>query len=409
MLRSWVTVLLGLAVAQGASALALIMVARRVAPVDYGQYLASYGLVSLLVVLPSLGLDQWFLAKGLVTSGQVVHLWRGALHLRLRLLLLWLAMIAVLAFLLPADTFPPSLVILSAFGLAADSVSLLSYVALRKLNQHRSVTACQASGAVLLLAGTFVLPLSGGRLIEFALLRTLISVGVACGSGWWTSIMAGRLSSDAAETPPLQEARPFFAAEIAVAAYMRADLTIVSAVLGPEAAGVYGPALNVVNLFFIVPNAVYLLVVPILARLFDDSRRLYFRLGSQQVAAQAALGFLIAITLFVAAVPITGLIFGPQYLLSARIVRQLSVLMVFKALSFGFGAILSTAGQQSRRTVVQISVAVFNVLLNLVVVRQWGVSGVAIVYVLSEALLCIGYLLLLAKWRRTLAPPVNAV
>ena len=397
-------VFIGLAAAQGATALALVVVARRVAAVGYGQYLASYGLASLLVVLAGLGLDQWLLAKALPASDRVVNLWRCAIHQRLRLLFLWLPAVAVFSFLLPKDQFPPSLLILSAIGLAADSLSSLSYVALRRLDSHRSVTVFQILGALMLLGGTLVLPLSGDSLLEFALFRTFISLGLAVGSLWWMLAASGHLRSEVNTEAPLHEARPFFVAEIAVAVYMRADLTIVAMMLGAESAGVYGPALNLVNMCFLLPYALYLLVVPILARRFSGSRRLYLHLGTRQATAQGAIGALMAVVLFVLATPVIDLIFGPEYAASARIIRLLSPLLVFKSLSFGFGALLSTAGQQARRTSIQIGIAAFSVVMNLAVIQRWGIDGVASIYVLSEMLLCLGYLLLVVQWRRSLAP-----
>jgi O-antigen/teichoic acid export membrane protein len=89
--------------------------------------------------------------------------------------------------------------------------------------------------------------------------------------------------------------------------------------------------------------------------------------------------------------------------------RLLSPLLLVKSINFGLGALLTTAGLQARRTAVQMLVATFNVCANLVAVRTWGIIGVALIYVISETLLCTGYALILAHRRRFFTlPPATA-
>src|SRR3989442_494975 len=105
-IRNWGVVLVGLVMAQGLGALVTVVVARRVVPVDFGQYLASYGLASLIVVVPSLGLDGWLLAQGQADPAHVAQLWDNALRVRLRLLFLWLVFMAALGAGLPQAPYP---------------------------------------------------------------------------------------------------------------------------------------------------------------------------------------------------------------------------------------------------------------------------------------------------------------
>ena len=64
------------------------------------------------------------------------------------------------------------------------------------------------------------------------------------------------------------EARSYLFSDLAVAIILRADLTIVTLLLGREAASVYAPALSMTNReIFTAPQAVYLLITPLLARL----------------------------------------------------------------------------------------------------------------------------------------------
>ncbi|MBK9052239.1 MAG: polysaccharide biosynthesis C-terminal domain-containing protein [Chloroflexi bacterium] len=61
-------------------------------------------------------------------------------------------------------------------------------------------------------------------------------------------------------------------------------------------------------------------------------------------------------------------------------------------LNFALGAVLTSGGRQSPRTKVQIAAAIFNVCANLLIIQPYGIIGVAIVYVLTELILTVGYL-----------------
>lgn len=402
-LREWAIILAGLVTAQGLSALALILVARRIPPTEFGQYLASYSLVSLTVVLPAFGLDAWLLAQGSTHPSAFQTLWRSALQIRLRLLIVWWLGILGLAWVLPSHTFPPVLLILSALGVAAESLTGLAYAALRNLRWNRWVAFFQVAGAVVLFSGALILPLKEGQISWFASFRAMVSAVLAFSVIGWMTRRLDRNSEVLQFTSVLRAARAFMLADVAVAIYLRADLTIVSSILGSDGASIYGPALNLINMCFLVPSALYFLVVPTLARARYQSIVMFDRLGKIQLIGQLVSGLLLTIIVFVSAGPIVHIVYGSNYMPSAAVLRLLTPVLTFKSLNFGLGALLTTAGLQGRRTTAQVVVAALNGCGNVVAVWIWGVMGAAVVYILSEALLLMSYSLIFLKWRRSFA------
>jgi O-antigen/teichoic acid export membrane protein len=59
---------------------------------------------------------------------------------------------------------------------------------------------------------------------------------------------------------------------------------------------------------------------------------------------------------------------------------------------------LVSVGWQRRRVYAQALSALVNVGLNVALIRRFGMTGVATIYVLSEGLLMLGYLLLVLRW-----------
>ena len=407
-LTNWALILIGLIATQGSSAIALIVLARHSEPIAYGRYLACYAFASLLVVLPGLGLDRWLLARGGIERGGVKSVWTPAARARLVALGIWFAGMVAFAASQVSDALPARLLLITAFGLGCESMAMLAYAALRSEGLNAWVVIAQSIASLLLLGLVFSLPTGPKLIFNFAAGRMLLSLGVAAVICTLVTIryrmIAKRFVEDGTSPNPtsrlLRQALPFMISDIAISVYFRADLIIVSFALGSTGAAVYGPALNMVNMCFLVPFAFNILVLPRLSRAYVETPRTFMRLGRAQLAVQATSGTLMALGMWVLSDLLVELAFGPNYSSSAAILRILSPLVALKACSFGLGNILTAANRQSERTGIQIFVAAFSVLANLSVVQTFGIPGIAIVYACSELLLCGAYALAIRRVSR---------
>lgn len=399
----WVFGAAGLVVAQAVTAGVLILVARNVLVTEFGQYLSSFALSGLLIVFANYGLDTWLMAKGGSMPQDMANLWGSSIRFRVRLLVVWFAGLAIISAVLPSDTFPPSVFLPVAFGVAADSIILLSYSALRGLGMHKRVALLQASSSLSLLVVSIMLPLEPGRIELFSVGRASVSSVLAI----IFTLSSGKLLGPPSEVSPssrlIKIARPFLLSELAAAVYLKADLVIVSLFLGSVGAGIYGPALNAINVSFLVPYALYLVVLPALSRAWQrDDVRSFVRMAVRQFLAQILIGSTIAVAIYSLAPKVMEATFGSSYGHSVGPLRLMSPIPVVKAVNFALGAWLTACGFHRWRSKVQVAIAIFNLLANLAVVSRIGILGVAAVYVLSELLLCIAYLLGIYRWWETL-------
>jgi O-antigen/teichoic acid export membrane protein len=390
----WGTVLSGLVIDRGASALALILISRRVPPEMFGQYLACFSLATFLAVLPAFGMDTWLLAQGKTSRAEVLSLWRGTIRYQSLFLAAWLVGLILLGFILPPETYPANLLVLATVGVGFDTLTLLTISALRCLNRHGLVSAVQSAASLLFLGIVLFLPEGAAGLNLFALIRALISAGLFL-------IVAGLMDIRALAGPTstgslrdfLRELFPYFTAEVAGATYLRADMNIVSFFLGPLGSAIYGPALNLLQVTFLAPRALFYYIVPRLSSLFKDQSagRSFSRMSALQTASQAAAGLVLSGILFFFSEPLIQITFGPTYIDSAPVLRLLSPIPFLRSLNFALAAVLITSRRQAQRTRVQVASAIFNVAANLLIVIPLRVPGVALVYVFSEFLLAAGY------------------
>lgn len=404
----------GLVAHYAGNALALLVLARRVLPVEYGQYTAVLALVATTLALPGFGLDTWLLTRSAVSPPALAAIWRRALALRGSLLALWAVGLGGLWFWLPPSTYPGPIVAGVVVAGALESVALMTLAALRSRQDHARVALIQAAwaGGVLLLA--LLLPLAPGRLALFTTARAGLAA-VATGSliGWM-----GRRA--VAPTGPtwrtlLAAGRPYFLSDLATLVYMRGDVVLTGLVLGAAAAAIYGPAINVLSLAYILPTSLFYAATPILSRFFGEGTgaptqpKAFGDAAKQQLLRQAALGVALAGGLWLCA-PLAGWLYGPGYEEVVWVLRLLAPIGLLRSLNFGLGAILIAAGRQAVRTRIQIGVAGLAVAGNLAVMPRLGVAGVAGVFVLCEMLLVLGYGLSVWQLRRRLthAPDPHA-
>jgi O-antigen/teichoic acid export membrane protein len=188
-------------------------------------------------------------------------------------------------------------------------------------------------------------------------------------------------------------------------ALFRIDSTILSAIKGNAAVGVYGAAYRLLESTLFLSWAFVTALLPVMARLS--------RTSSPTLGEVYTLGFkLVAIVLlplgaiFVAfAHPIVELIYGSAYLDSVSAVRWLGGAVALYGVSYLASHLLIAQSRPDALPWVNGTVLVANVVLNLIVIPRWSYDGAAAVTSISEAMLAIA----LVTLARRLTGPVPVV
>lgn len=391
----------GTAAAQAMTALAMFLTARRLGASAYGQYAACFALAGLSAVTFNLGLDTWLLregGQGRISLGRLVG---SSLTLKMLAGGPWLAVIAILAPKLNPSSFVPKLVLISAAAMWLDGAFLTGLSAFKASlrNQVTSVLTTASRGG--LLAATVMLIAAGHRDVTTYAWARLMVMGLSAVTALVLLCGTEKLRVDPAVMKRAgRETLPYALSDALTAVYVQADVTIIATKIGEQAAGLYSPASSLVNALFLVPGAVYEVMVPVLSRLVVDHDARMQRVIRYTTTGLVALGAALWISLGLLARPIIQLTLGGGFAQSGDVLEILSAILFFKSCSFAMAAVLVAVGWQGRRIIAQVISAAANVVLNLLIVQRWGIVGVAWVYVFTEVTLLIGYIALVAWWRR---------
>jgi O-antigen/teichoic acid export membrane protein len=384
-------VMAGLGIYYLFTALTLIVLARRLLPIEYGQYTATVALAALTVVLPGYGLDVWLLARSGLAPAQLAACWRQAMQLRLALLALWAVILIGIGQWLPAETYPPLVFATVVAATGVESLATLTIAALRSQQRHRQVAVVQSTWAATLLGAALLLPLAPGRLVWFTSTRLLLAGGALA---WLTLLMARRIAvtqpSSSSFRTLLTEGRPFLFSEAASLIYMRVDLVLVGLLLGSAASAIYGAALSVLNMAFVLPLALFYAATPALTHTYVHAPAEFATQAWRETLRQVVVGLLLTVGIAVAA-PLLTWLYGASYADAVGVLRLLAPIGLLRCLNFALAAQLIARQRQVRRTQIQVAVAAFAIVGNLLVLPIWGVTGAALIFVVCELALCLGY------------------
>jgi len=170
--------------------------------------------------------------------------------------------------------------------------------------------------------------------------------------------------------------------------YNDIDKAMVGRLASLEAAGIYGAAYRLIDVAFIPVRALLSATLPGFFRAGAGGLQSSMRYGKRML--MTALPYsLFAFAACMIGAPLAPHIFGRQYADVTEALRWLALLPVLKTLHYFIADALTGAGHQRTRTLIQIGVAVFNVLINLWIIPAYGWRGAAWSSLASDGVLAL--------------------
>lgn len=379
------------AISRGLTSLVFLLLARHLGADLFGVFSANLALASISSVLFNLGLDTWLMQTGARQPEHLRQAIGSVFAVKLRASLLWGLVLLILAQFLDPSTFPLPVLFWTAVTVLLDGLFAAVLASFKTTLRNKYVLVLESSSVFAWMIATLLLIASGSlELTAYLQVRAAV-LGISLLAGLAVlSKKIGLQYSPPAAGAALRQTLPFAGSEFLAQTSMRVDLLIISFALGKTAAGVYSPALSLANALFFVPGAVHMVMIPVLSRLYHTNLPQARRTTLRALGLHTAIGITLGAGLL-AITPWIVLFLGESYRASLPLLKIFSLLLVLKAITFAFAAVLVATRQQTRRVVVQALAAVLNILLNLMVVFSFGLTGVAWVYVITEAITMLGY------------------
>ncbi len=222
-----------------------------------------------------------------------------------------------------------------------------------------------------------------------------VSLLVAGVSLFLVTRLLGRPRRSPVRRSHVLEGLSFCCSSSAISVYNDIDKTMLLFYGMTAAAGVYGSAYRVVDV----------VSAPILSLFAAASPRL-FRAGAREGPRGAWDGAarllrwtvpfgLAAAPLLALGAPLLPALFGRSFQASTAVLRALCLLPLLRGLHYAWGTAITASGTQWPRTGAQLTAALLNILLNLVLIPRWGWRGAAAASLATDGALALLSLLIL--------------
>lgn len=366
-----------------------LIIARALGPTGYGTFMACTALAAVLAPFSPLGTGQ-VLVKYTARDEHLMPTYLGnALIITSGMGLMLIAAISLFRhLLLPATV---SIVMVIAVGTADLICAQVTYVfaqallATGRARQSSSlmfVSACTRLAAAVLLIATGAPSVK--RWVGFYLAASIIAsvhgAIVICRTCSAPRFDAGMLRAT------IQEGFHFSTSLAAQTVYNDIDKIMLARLSSVQGAAIYAVAYRFIEVSMLPIRSLQSAAYPEFFRYGLGGVRRSFGFAKRILHRSVLYGLFVSIFLFLSA-QFLPLVMGSAYADSAIALRWLCPLPLIQSLHAFLSDALTGANFQAQRSWCQIGVAVFNVLINLWLIRAWAWRGASLSSIASETLL----------------------
>jgi O-antigen/teichoic acid export membrane protein len=406
-----VWMLLGLGLKLVIQVLYFTLVARSLGAHNYGAFVGVIGLVGILSPFGALGSGNLLIKN--VARSQAQFKDNFGLALLTTLVsssILFGLVVLVSHFVLPV-AIPPKLVMLVAasdlYGNSIITICGQAFVAFERLKGTASINVMLS--ALRLVAAVILVVLyhspSAVQWGSFYFASTSLVAIVAL--GMVIAKLGAPMLSLSRTVTEFREGLYFSVSKSTETIYNDIDKTMLARLGTLEATGIYGAAYRLIDVSF-AP------VFSLLAAAYPG----FFRAGIGGISACVqyakpliwrALGYACFVSIaMLTCAGIIPYILGGEYRLTVEALRWLAILPVIKVVHFFLSDAITGAGHQGLRSLIQLGVAIFNVLINFWVIPAYSWRGAAWSSIASDTLLACGLgIAVLVLCRRSQASAVE--
>lgn len=191
-----------------------------------------------------------------------------------------------------------------------------------------------------------------------------------------------------------REAWPFGLGGMFHLVYFQSDIILLKYFKGNEAAGIYNVAFTVMVAVYLLPSTIFQkFLLPKVHRWANHDRAQFLQAYRFGNGVMLLLGGMTTIAILLLGPRLIPLLFGTAYQGAVSLLSVLAFCAPMRFLASSVGATLVTQEHMHRKSVYMGTVAVVNVLLNLLLIPVFAAKGAAIATLLSEITLLALYLL----------------
>lgn len=369
-----------------------VIVARGLGAANYGAFIGAVSLVGIVAPFANLGYGRILVKNVARNRALFSECWGNLIIVSIISACVLLPLVIACAhFFLPASITIPLVLLVSGSDLFAARITDAACSAFQATEKMEWTANINISFSVLRLTGSVVMiemwrrPTSlewGVFYCIASLVSAAFAVALVIWQLGWPTFNRARVISE------LVEGFHFATGLSAQTIYNDLDKAMLSRLSTLEATGIYAAAYRLIDTAF----------VPIRSLLWAANPS-FFRAGDQGISGTLkylkrllpkGIAYSLLVTVALASLaPLVSRILGAEYARSVAALRWLAVIPILRTIHTFCADALTCAGYQKLRMIVQVTVAVFNVLFNLWVIPRYSWRGAVWSSLASDSLLLV--------------------
>ncbi len=192
---------------------------------------------------------------------------------------------------------------------------------------------------------------------------------------------------------------PFGLAGVLYLIYYQSDIIFLNYLASAESAGIYNVAFAVMAAVYLLPNAIYQkFILSKLHRWANHDRKQFYRAYKTGNVLMLILGIFTMLSLWIIVPWIIPLLFGVNYQNAVLLLMILSLAAPIRFLASNSASILTAANFMKIKIKIMGFSALFNILMNVILIPKFDATGAAISTLLTEMLLLLSFYVVVNKF-----------
>ena len=366
-----------------------IYVARYLGPERFGLLSYANSYVGIFTAIAILGLDG-IVVRELVKSPDQRDTLLGTSFLLkvVGTLLMWVLILATLFF-SNNDPLTSALIAIIAFGVLFQTFNVIDYNFQAEV-KLKYVVHSQIVQLIVSSITKLVLILKGLPLVWFAAVYSLDAIILAVGLAYAYSRNSGSIKkwkwNAKVALALLLDSWPLMFAYMSYLIYAKIDRIMIKEMLDEHNVGIYSAAYILYEAPLFISLMIAKSVYPILVQYYQDNKNRFFQLYSTLSSYLTLLSYLIVLFIFIFHEILIQITFGESFEESSKILMLLSFGMIPMFNAFLRSSYITISGNQKIILYTTLFSAMLNIVLNLLLIKAYGVIGAVYATVFTQTL-----------------------
>jgi len=363
------------------------LLARGYDPYVFGQFTFAHSLATTLIVIADFGFDVFLTTEISTAKNNIRNVFWNLFSYKLLFTIFTMSGMLIFATLINASVNTKVLVFLFSFFLASTTLTNFMFALFRgieNLGYEMRVSMIMNAILVVILPGLLILKTNIILIAIVFIASRIIGLIIAIK---YSGKLIGKVCFQEMFQGFGHIRKKMFVFGIHFVfsfVFFQLDTILLLLLKGEYDTGIYQSVFKFIMLPLAIPEIIMNVLLPVLSRLFSDSKDDWMRVGNILSKALMIIIVPLSLSLFIYSDELILFVYGIKYIDASPVLKIFSIIIFVRFILEPFALMLTTSERQHIRLNTVVIAAIINLLLNIILIPIAGIIGAAIVSLITN-------------------------